>query len=278
MSELAERLGYRPTDRLVIISANLLGSSHAANVGVFDTLRQGLATSASLLVPCPWARQAAADYRGEDVGIELTVNAPDEVLRWGPITQAPSLLDGDGGFPRTVVDLWDHADLDELRRECRAQLERAILWGFAVTHLATHLDALLLRPEFFDVYLDLAVEYSLPVRLGAPGLDESAGFPARQLAADEGVLFPERSIGVRGGRGGLERALAALEPGVTELYLRPAIDTPELHAVDPEWSTRVDDLHALTTDSNVRALMERGAIIPIGWSALRDVERTAPRP
>jgi predicted glycoside hydrolase/deacetylase ChbG (UPF0249 family) len=273
MSELAERLGYRSTDRLVILSADLLGSSHAANVAVFDALRRGLATSASLVVPCAWSRQAAASYRGEDVGIELTVNAPDEVLRWGPITQAPSLLDGDGGFPRTIVDLWDHADLDELRRECRAQLERAILWGFAVSHLATHLDALLLRPEFFDVYLDLALEYSLPVRLGTPGLDESAGFPARQLAADEGIVFPEQSLAVRGGRGGLERALANLEPGVTELYLQPAIDTPELRALDPDWSARVDDLDALTADSGVRALIERGAITPVGWSALRDLQR-----
>ena len=54
---------------------------------------------------------------GEDVGVRLTLNSEHELYRWGPITQAPSLLDGDGGFPRTLTDVWDHADLDEVRRE-----------------------------------------------------------------------------------------------------------------------------------------------------------------
>jgi len=48
----------------------------------------------------------------------------------------------------------DHADLDEVRREARAQIERAILWGFDVSHLDTAHSTMLLRPEFFDVYLD----------------------------------------------------------------------------------------------------------------------------
>ncbi len=94
----------------------------------------------------------------------LTLNAEHDLYRWGPITHAPSLLDGDGGFPRTAADLWDHADLDEVCRECRAQLERAIYWGFDVSHLDAHLDAVQLKPEFFDVFLELAEEFRLPLR------------------------------------------------------------------------------------------------------------------
>ncbi len=52
-----------------------------------------------LMVPCPWAREASSRYRGEDVGVHLTLNAEYELYRWGPITHAPSLLGGDGGFP-----------------------------------------------------------------------------------------------------------------------------------------------------------------------------------
>ncbi len=126
MTSLAEALGFAPDARVLILNADDLGLSHAANVGSYEALRSGLVTSASLMVPCPWAREAASRYRGEDVGVHLTLNAEHERYRWGPITQAPSLLDGDGGFPRTVDDLWDHADLDEVRRELRAQVERAI--------------------------------------------------------------------------------------------------------------------------------------------------------
>ena len=146
------------------------------------------------MVPAPWARGAAAQYRGEDVGVGLTLNAEHDLYRWGPITQAPSLLDGDGGFPRTAADLWDHADLDEVRRECRAQLERAIYWGFDVSHLDAHLDAVQLKPEFFDVFLDLADEFRLPLRLPDAGAQRLAGFPFRELAAERGVLSPDRVI------------------------------------------------------------------------------------
>ena len=69
MTSLAERLGYAPDDRLLIINCDDLGSCHAANVGTYEALREGIATSATLMVPCPWARDAASRYRGEDVGV-----------------------------------------------------------------------------------------------------------------------------------------------------------------------------------------------------------------
>jgi predicted glycoside hydrolase/deacetylase ChbG (UPF0249 family) len=194
----AERLGRAPDAKLLILNCDDLGLSHAVNVGVYQALRDGLATSATLMVPCPWAREAAARYRGEDVGVHLTLNAEYDLYRWGPITHAPSLLDGDGGFPRTLADVWDHADLDEVRRELRAQVERAIYWGFDVSHLDSHMGALQLRPEFFDIYLDLAVEFRLPIRLSGASTERTIGFPFRKLAEDEGVLFPDHFVHVRG--------------------------------------------------------------------------------
>ena len=273
---LVERLGHAPDARLLIVTCDDLGSCHAANSGCYAALQDGLATSASLMLPAPWAREAAARYRGEDVGVHLTLNAEWDLYRWGPITQAPSLLDGDGGFPRTIQELWDHADLDETRRECRTQIERAILWGFDVSHLDSHLSALHLRPEFFDVYLDLAVEFGLPVRLPGPETERATGFPFRRLTAEEGVLFPDQVVALRGpSRSSFERALHALEPGVTELVLHPAIDTPELRALAPDWSRRVDDHDVLVTDADVRRLVERARVERIGYRELRDLQRGA---
>ncbi|OWY61805.1 hypothetical protein B7486_61815, partial [cyanobacterium TDX16] len=244
MSTLAERLGHDADARLVIINCDDLGSSHAANLGVYEALRRGVATSATLMVPCPWAREAAARYRGEDVGVHLTLNAEYDLYRWGPITHAPSLVDGDGGFPRTLEDVWDHADLEEVRRELRAQIERAILWGFDISHLDSHMGTLQLRPEFFDVYLEMAVDYDLPLRLSGKSTERLVGFPFRQLATDEGVLFPDHFVLVQavGSRRTIERTLFDLRPGVTELYVHPAQDTPELRALAPDWTSRVDDL------------------------------------
>jgi len=275
VTTLAERLGHPADTRLVILNADDLGLCHAANTGTYDALRDGLCTSATLMVPCPWAREAVADYRGEDVGVHLTLNSEFDHYRWGPLTQAPSLLDGDGGFPRTVSDLWDHADLDEVRRECRAQIERAILWGFDVSHLDSHMGALQLRPEFFDVYLDLAVEFALPLRLSGASTERVIGFPFRRLAADEGVVAPDHFVyvGGVGSRRVIEAALFDLRPGVTEMYVHPATDTPEVRAIGTDWAARVDDLHLVCHDSRLRSMFERAGAVLIGYRELRELQR-----
>jgi len=276
VTTLAERLGRDADARLLIVNCDDLGISHAANLGVYESLRDGLATSATLMVPCPWARDAAERYMGEDIGVHLTLNAEYETYRWGPITQAPSLLDGDGGFPRTIEDLWDHADVEEVRRECRAQIERAILWGFDVSHLDSHMGTLQLRPEFFDVYLELAVEFGLPLRLSGASTERHIGFPFRRLADEEGVVFPDHFVYLNGvgSRRTLEKALFDLPVGVTEIYVHPAVDTPEVRAIADDWSSRVDDHHLVTGDSGFRALVERTGVELIGFRELRELQRS----
>src|SRR3546814_17881428 len=82
-----------PEDRLHIINCDDLGSCHAANLGTYEALRDGIATSATPMVPCPWARDAASRYRGEDGGVHPTLNAEHNPYRWGPNTHGPPLDD-----------------------------------------------------------------------------------------------------------------------------------------------------------------------------------------
>ena len=206
--------------------------------------------------------------------MHLTLNAELDTYRWGPITHAPSLLDGDGGFPRTVEDAWDHADVDEVRRECRAQIERAIVWGFDVSHLDSHLGTLEPRPEFFDVYLELAVEFGLPMRIGDEATERVAGFPFRRLAAEEGAVFPDRVVTCAPGAARrVERLLFELAPGVTEISLHPGADTDELRAACSDWSGRVEDYVYLTRDASLLDLLERAHVTLIGWRQLRELQR-----
>lgn len=272
---LAERLGYSPDDRLVILSCDDLGSCHGANVGVFQAIREGAATCASLMVPAPWAGDAARHASAtDDIGVHLTLNAEHDSYRWGPITYAPSLQSGEGGFPRTLEDLWEHADHTEVLRELRAQVERAIAWGIDVTHLAPHLTAITLRPEFFDVYLDLAVEFALPIRLPSTVSAEQAGFPFRSLAADEAVVFPDHfdHDWRAGSVGRVHAAIDSLQPGVTEIHVQPAIDTPEVRALGAYTQGWIDDL-ALITSDDLRTRLEASGATLIGYRALRDAMR-----
>lgn len=271
---LLRHLGHAEDDRVILITCAGLGTMHAANVAIGSALDDGLATDATLQVPAPWARGARTIWQQRPIGVSLTLNAEFDDVRWGPVTIAPTLLDGDGGFPRTVDDLWEHADTDEVRRECRAQLERARGWGVDVTHLDAHLLALHGRPEMFDVLLDLAVEFSLPIAMPADGSD--LGFPVRELVAEENIWMTDHTIRLPPGRDSRDAVVAMIDdlpPGVTELQVRPAVDTPELRAMTRAWPAWVGDAHLVTHDWSFRAALHRADVATTSYAAIRDAQR-----
>ena len=230
------------------------------------------------MVPCPWARDAAAGYRGEDVGVHLTLNAEFETYRWGPITHSPSLLDGDGGFPRTIEDAWDHADLDEVRRECRAQIERAIVWGFDVSHLASHLGTLaaparvLRRLPRARGRLRAAAAARRRARPSASSASRSAGSPPRRASCSPTTSSRARPAPA----GGVERALFDLEPGVTELYAAPghrhrrAARRVQRRLGGPGRGPRA---RCAATRRSATSSTRSGAVV-VGWRELRELQRS----
>lgn len=274
---LNEALGHPDDAKLVVLSCDDLGAFHASNEGVLQAMRTGVATCASLMVPAPWARHAVQHLQpGDDIGVHLTLVSEHPEYRWGPLTYAPSLQSGDGGFPSTLDDLWEHADSEEVLRECRAQVERALLWGVDVTHLAPHLTSITLRPEFFDVYLELAAEYRLPIRLPSSISLNEAGFDFRGLARDEGVLFPDHfdHDWSSGSRQRVLTSINKLQSGVTEIHVQPVIDSPEVRALGEVCLGWIDDL-ALITGSEVREALAAAGATLIGYRQIRDAMRAA---
>jgi len=274
---LNEALGHPDEAKLVVLSCDDLGAFHASNEGVLQAMRTGVATCASLMVPAPWARHAVQHMQpGDDIGVHLTLVSEHPEYRWGPLTYAPSLQSGDGGFPSTLDDLWEHADSEEVLRECQAQVERALLWGVDVTHLAPHLTSITLRPEFFDVYLELAAEYRLPIRLPSSISLNEAGFDFRGLARDEGVLFPDHfdHDWSSGSRQRVLDSINKLQSGVTEIHVQPVIDSPEVRALGDVCLGWIDDL-ALITGSEVREALAAAGATLIGYRQIRDAMRAA---
>ncbi len=131
-----------------------------------------------------------------------------------------------------------------------------------------------MRPELFDVMLDLSIDYALPLSLPGPGLD--LGFPARDLAADEGVLVIDHVVEAPPGKAArpfLDQALNRLEPGITELRVRPAADTAELRAITEGWASQVADHYLVTSDWTFRSALERSGAELIGYRQLRTAQR-----
>ena len=141
--------------------------------------------------------------------------------------------------------------------------------------LAPHLSVITLRPEFFDVYLELAVEFRLPIRLPSTITAEQAGFPFRRLAADEGVVFPDHfdHDWRAGSRERVYDAIRNLAPGVTEIHVQPVIDSPEVRALSPSAPLWIDDHEVVTADATLRTLLDESGAVRIGYRALRDAMR-----
>jgi predicted glycoside hydrolase/deacetylase ChbG (UPF0249 family) len=283
-SAIFEALGLRPGDRAVILSGEKVGFSYSHTSTTIHALREGSLTSARLQVPAPWSRGAVGLYRGEDIGVDLVLTAENPIFHFGPLTFGATLIDGSGGFPATVEDLWEHADPDEVHRELRAQLERAILWGFDITHLGSHGASLLGRPEFFDIFTDVAAEFALPIRMHGQ-LDEAhLGFPAASLAHDKGVYLTDDVIEVMNdahlsfasGAELAESLLERLRPGITDITLEVAEPTSELQALQERWELPCI-IKTLVWDRQLRDALSKAGVELLSYHALRDAVRATRR-
>ena len=52
-TSLAERLGYKPTDKLLIVNGDDAGMCHSANLAITESLEKGLMRCSTIMVPCP---------------------------------------------------------------------------------------------------------------------------------------------------------------------------------------------------------------------------------
>ena len=265
MSDLVQRLGHFPDDRLLIVNCDDLGSSHSANMATYQAMTQGIATSATLMVPCPWAREAAEMFAGLPVGVHLTLTAEYRGYRWRGLTHGASLHDADGFLPATRDAAVAHLTVADARAECRAQIETALRWGVDATHIDTHMNVLPSRADLFEVYLDLAAEFRLPVRALSP--DEAERAAARGLLANERMLY----AWPQGTRATLMAEAPCLPPGVTEIFAHPALDGDELRGYDPN-GIRPQDAACLI-DPAVAALLDEHRIKRISYRALRTLQR-----
>lgn len=294
------QMGYAPEDRLLIINADDYGMCHSFNEAIQQLLLARAISSTTLMVPCPWAAEAAAfakAYPRLDIGVHLTFTSEWEHYRWGPITNdtpLDSLMTTEGYFPGDCATFEQQADPKQVRTEIFNQIEQAIDWGIDPTHLDIHMGSLYglaTGRDFIDIVLEACVYYELPLRLprSFAGLELPESLKQMALARirsaeEKGVMIIDHLLThpfhytegetFEQMKQGMMEMIRGLQPGITEIYIHPGYETAELKAIQPHAPKR--DMEArLFLDKDIRTLIASENIHMIHWRDLREHQRRA---
>jgi predicted glycoside hydrolase/deacetylase ChbG (UPF0249 family) len=283
---LAERLGYKATDKILIIHADDVGMCHSVDAATTEAMEHGVVTTASIMVPCPWLLEIAdycKSHPDADFGLHLTLTSEWEHYRWRPvtpITEAPGLIDNEGYLPHTVEEVVAHGKPAEVAAEIQAQIDRARAVGIKPTHVDSHMGTLFMGP-FIESYASVAKKNNLVPMMMQPtpqriAMGKLYGFDAVKLTQrmqnDGYVLLDMLNETAQGNtlearRNYYYNLFRNLKPGVTEIIVHLAMNDEEIKHISHAWEQRWNEFQ-IFTDPKTRELLDSLGIIRIGYRPL----------
>jgi len=233
---VCKMLGYSRKARLLIINADDFGLCHSENEGTIQAIQSGLASSCSLMLPAPWSLHAIHQLQAHQLPFAVHLTLVSEYIhyRWGPVAprdQVPSLLDSSGYFPPDSIfkACLAKANLGEIEKEFRAQIETVLSTGLKPTHLDSHYHTHEHTEAIFEITVKLAIEYGLALRTSRHCTIkklQQAGYPTNDHPVlDSGRIPPAEKLLF------LTNHLRELPAGLSEWAVHPARSTDELRAV-----------------------------------------------
>ena len=282
---IAERLGYPANAKLLILHADDLGAAHSVNAASFDALDKGAISSASVMIPTPWIAEVAAYARthpNADLGLHLTLTAEWETYKWGSVEskdKVPSLLDSAGVFPSEVAPVAAKAKPEEVERELRAQVDRALALGIRPTHVDSHMGALFATPDLIATYVKVARAYRLPfLALRGDPRSPPPFLTAKDVGLDA-VVIAGPEVPRDQWKAFYLNAIAGLKPGLTEMIVHLGYDDAELRAVtvnhEPYGSAWRQRDYDVVMSPEFRKALQDNKVILVTW---RDLHRVAQQP
>jgi predicted glycoside hydrolase/deacetylase ChbG (UPF0249 family) len=263
---------------VLIVNCDDLGMHDAINAAVVESIENGIASSCSLIVPCPAAANAMRLLRERPhipFGIHLALIRDVPEYRWGPTADKAdvrSLLDPETNelyidTPAQRAALLGEAKLSDVERELRAQINAVVDAGLEPTHLDWHCLADGGRADIFDLAMALGNEYGLASRVW---LDEG-----RRTAREQGKpvidhpFVDSYSITLDHKAAAYERMLRNLPPGLNEWAVHPAHGTDVWQTMEPPgWHVRQTD-HAFLTSPQARKIINQEDITVIDYRPLQ---------
>ena len=266
----------------LIVNADDFGRSHSINEAVVRAHRDGILTSASLMVngdAADGAVQLARQNPRLGVGLHVTLVCGTSALPPGEI---PGLVDAGGNFSRHSVlagvrYFFRKSLRPQLEREMRVQFEKFRATGLELDHVNGHLH-FHLHPVVFGILMDHARDWGithfrltqdgfrLNLRLASGQLFYRAGHAlifrwlaprARRALRRFNIRHTEAVFGLlQNGRVDedyLVRLIRQLPPGDSELYSHPS-----LHDARKEFDALISPrVRALVRERNVKLICYR---------------------
>lgn len=293
-------------EKYLILNADDFGMCHAANLATMDLLKKGGITSATIMMPCSWSGEAAAFAARNpqfSIGIHLTLTSEWEHYRWSPVghDHTESLRGRDGYMWHKSDEFEEHCDLDEVRAEILAQVNKAKALGFsAPSHLDNHMGSLYGietgRLELLNLTLDLCSELHMPFRLptsyipAQKALFEGSAFTedmvkmllgnVRDYARQKQVpvldyLLPHDWNGPQAQsyetfRDYMLTRFETFPEGISETFIHPSFECDELRGITRSWQRRVWE-HRLFADPATRQHIESCGIQLINYRELAEM-------
>ncbi|MCX8183459.1 MAG: polysaccharide deacetylase family protein, partial [Crenarchaeota archaeon] len=249
--------GFDKNEKLLIIHADDVGMCHTENKATFLGFRNGVVSSCSLMMPCPWILEAVEFFKENpdyDHGIHSTLTSEWRLYRWGPVSsrsQVPTLLDEQGYLHKEARDA-AKASKEEVEAELRAQVKRAFQLGLRPSHLDTHMGLVFFRPDILETYVKVALDNGLIPMLIKPS--DSAFEVAKQMGImiseeliskilESGTPMLDNFIGITFGSDLQERirwfrdVLKDIKPGtLTQMIVHLGLPDEEMKAIIPSHS------------------------------------------
>ncbi|MFD4834906.1 polysaccharide deacetylase family protein [Streptomyces uncialis] len=274
----SELLGYPPDARLLIVNCDDFGMYPAINTAVIESIEEGIASSCSLMVPCPGAPQAM-ELLGRrpriPFGIHLTLVCEMPDIRWGPLTakeRVPSLLDPAGELfqptPSGRAALLGRARIEEIELEFRAQVDAVADAGLTPTHLDFHCLADGGRDDILELTVELAAEYGLAVRVWL-GTGRRT-MRRRGLPVIDNDFLDSFSLDIEGKADRYAQMLRDLPAGLNEWAVHPGLGDKESQAVDDGWPVRRTD-HEFLTSPQAREVLQQEGIAVLDYRTVQRV-------
>ena len=239
--------------RRLVVNADDFGRSASINQAVIRAHREGILTTASLMVNEPACEEAVALARENPtlgVGLHLTLLCGHAAL---PPKQIPGLVNAHGEFPTNPAGagfryFFQRSLREPLRRELHAQFRRFRATGLPLDHVNGHLH-LHLHPTVFRILMADAGQLGIkhlrltfdPLRVNLRAASGHLAYRAlhvaifhplsarsRPVLAHRGIRHTQAVFGLlqnaRVDEAYVTRLLPLLPAGDSELYSHPSLD------------------------------------------------------